>query len=116
MAERAAVSKNQALDEGREGGSRLGAVPGPTVAAHANRRRHRGRWRHMRPCVAGYSQPGRGGIKGAFAASALAALEEDTGLAADHFGLIAGTSSGGIIAIGLGLDMSAGEIRRFYAE
>ena len=50
-----------------------------------------------------------GGIKGAFAASVLATLEEDTGLAvADHFDLIAGTSTGGIIAIGLGLGMSAG--------
>lgn len=58
-----------------------------------------------------------GGIKGAFAASVLATLEEDTGrAAADHFDLITGTSTGGIIAIGLGLGIPAREILKFYAE
>lgn len=58
-----------------------------------------------------------GGIKGAFAASVLATLEETTGLAAaDHFDLITGTSTGGIIAIGLGLGLSAKEILEFYDE
>jgi patatin-like phospholipase/acyl hydrolase len=57
-----------------------------------------------------------GGIKGAFTASALAALEEDTGQAiVDHFDLITGTSTGGIIAIGLGLGLPASRIRDFYA-
>ena len=57
-----------------------------------------------------------GGIKGAFAASVLATLEEDTGCAAtDHFDLIAGTSTGGIIAIGLGLGLPARRICDFYA-
>lgn len=56
-----------------------------------------------------------GGIKGAFAASVLAALEQDTGQAAvDYFDLIVGTSTGGIIALGLGLGKSAEEIVEFY--
>jgi patatin-like phospholipase/acyl hydrolase len=58
-----------------------------------------------------------GGIKGAFSASVLAQLEQDTGhRVAKHFDLITGTSTGGIIAIGLGLGISAREIRDFYAE
>jgi len=58
-----------------------------------------------------------GGIKGAFSASVLATLEEDTGYAiADYFDLITGTSTGGIIAIGLGLGISAQDILKFYAE
>jgi uncharacterized protein len=56
-----------------------------------------------------------GGIKGVFAASALATLEEDLQCrVADHFDLITGTSTGGIIAIGLGLGLSAREILQFY--
>ena len=35
---------------------------------------------------------------------------------ADYFDLIAGTSTGGIIALGLGLGMSATELLRLYAE
>lgn len=58
-----------------------------------------------------------GGIKGAFSASVLATLEEDTGRkVADHFDLIVGTSTGGILAIGLGLGLSAREICDFYAR
>jgi patatin-like phospholipase/acyl hydrolase len=58
-----------------------------------------------------------GGIKGAFSASVLATLEEDTGQSVvDHFDLITGTSTGGIIAIGLGLGIPAGEILNFYEE
>ena len=45
----------------------------------------------------------------------LAALEQDTGkAAADDFDLIVGTSTGGIIALGLGLGKSAQEIVEFY--
>ena len=45
----------------------------------------------------------------------LAALEEDTGCAAvDHFDLITGTSTGGIISIGLGLGLPARTICDFY--
>lgn len=56
-----------------------------------------------------------GGIKGAFAAAFLETIEENTGKRiADHFDLITGTSTGGIIALGLGLGMSAKEISQFY--
>src|SRR5205809_814186 len=58
-----------------------------------------------------------GGIKGTFSAAALAALEEATGKrCVEHFDLITGTSTGGIIAIGLGLELSAREIVEFYEE
>lgn len=58
-----------------------------------------------------------GGIKGAFAAAFLDTIEEATGKrVAEHFDLIAGTSTGGIIAIGLGLGMSAKEISQFYVN
>lgn len=56
-----------------------------------------------------------GGIKGVMPAAFLAAIEESTGKRiVDHFDLIAGTSTGGIIALGLGLGMSAAEILEFY--
>ena len=56
-----------------------------------------------------------GGIKGMFSASVLAAIEEDLGTnVQDHFDLIAGTSTGGIIAIALGLGMRPREIVEFY--
>ncbi|MRS05906.1 patatin, partial [bacterium] len=56
-----------------------------------------------------------GGIKGLFSAAVLAAIEEDLRLnIVDHFDLIAGTSTGGIIAIGIGLGMSPREIVEFY--
>jgi patatin-like phospholipase/acyl hydrolase len=58
-----------------------------------------------------------GGIKGVFSAAVLAALEEDLGIRViDHFDLIAGTSTGGIIAIGLGLGLSARQIVDFYMK
>ncbi len=58
-----------------------------------------------------------GGIKGAFAAAFLQTIEEETGQrVVDHFDLIAGTSTGGIIALGLGLGMSAKEITQFYVN
>lgn len=45
----------------------------------------------------------------------LAALEQDTGKAAvDYFDLIVGTSTGGVIALGLGWGKSAAEIVEFY--
>jgi hypothetical protein len=56
-----------------------------------------------------------GGIKGAFPASFLCALQEVlSGPVADCFDLIAGTSTGGIIALGLGLGLSPSEILKFY--
>lgn len=58
-----------------------------------------------------------GGIKGVFSAATLAALEDDLNTRiTDHFDLIAGTSTGGIIAIALGLGISPREILRFYMQ
>ena len=58
-----------------------------------------------------------GGLRGIFSAAILAALEEDLQVSiADHFDLIAGTSTGGIIALGLGLGLRPREIVEFYAE
>lgn len=58
-----------------------------------------------------------GGIRGTFPAAFLANLEENL----EHpigryFDLITGTSTGGIIAIGLALDMKAAEILKLYEE
>jgi len=58
-----------------------------------------------------------GGIKGVFSVALLAALERDLDIhIADYFDLIAGTSTGGIIALGLGLGLSPREILDFYVE
>lgn len=58
-----------------------------------------------------------GGVMGAFSASALAAFEKATGRTiVEHFDLITGTSTGGIIAIGLAMGASAAEIRDFYTK
>lgn len=58
-----------------------------------------------------------GGIKGTFTAAAIAAWEAQAQLrVVNHFDLIAGTSTGGIIAIGLGLGLSGQEILEFYRE
>lgn len=58
-----------------------------------------------------------GGLRGMFSAAVLARLEEDLQLRiTDHFDLIAGTSTGGIIALGLGLGLTPREIVEFYAE
>jgi uncharacterized protein len=58
-----------------------------------------------------------GGLKGVFPASFLASVEEAIGSpVADYFDLIVGTSTGGIIAIGLGLGLSAKQILTFYTE
>jgi hypothetical protein len=56
-----------------------------------------------------------GGIRGLFSAAVLAAVEEDLGCRViDHFDLIAGTSTGGIVAIALGLGLRPREIVKFY--
>lgn len=56
-----------------------------------------------------------GGIKGVFPASVLATFEESLGAPlADYFDLIVGTSTGGIIALGLGMGVPATEILGFY--
>ena len=56
-----------------------------------------------------------GGIKGTFTAAVLAELERMTGKRlADYFDLITGTSTGGLIAIALGLGIPAEEVLDFY--
>jgi hypothetical protein len=56
-----------------------------------------------------------GGIKGIFPAAFLCALQESLEQPiAEFFDLIAGTSTGGIIALGLGLGLTPDEILNFY--
>ncbi len=58
-----------------------------------------------------------GGIKGLFSAAVLAAIEADLNVnIAEHFDLIVGTSTGGIIALGLGLGLRPQQIVDFYAN
>src|SRR4051812_34696215 len=58
-----------------------------------------------------------GGIKGVFPGSFLATLEQSLGQPiATYFDLIVGTSTGGIIALGLGLGLSARDVLSFYEE
>ena len=58
-----------------------------------------------------------GGIRGAFVTSYLRELEQKLGRPlADSFDLIAGTSTGGIIAAGLALGRSAEEMHDFYTN
>lgn len=58
-----------------------------------------------------------GGIKGVFPAAFLADLESELEQPlASYFDLIVGTSTGGIIAIALGLGIPAADILRFYEE
>ena len=58
-----------------------------------------------------------GGIRGVFSAALLGAFEEDFGISvADHFDLIAGTSTGGIIALALGLGIPVRDVLNFYQE
>ena len=58
-----------------------------------------------------------GGLRGIFTAAALAAWEEDFGTPiADHFDLIVGTSTGGIIAVALGLGVPPAEVLSIYLD
>jgi len=58
-----------------------------------------------------------GGIKGIFSAAVLAAIEDDLKCnIVDHFDLVSGTSTGGIIAICLGLGLRPREIVEFYLQ
>ena len=58
-----------------------------------------------------------GGIRGLYSAAVLAALEADTGVSiTESFDLVAGTSTGGIIALALGAGISPSEILEFYAR
>ena len=60
-----------------------------------------------------------GGIKGIFPAAVLAYLEKEHlhgQSIGDYFDLIAGTSTGGILTLGLGAGLTAGELLRMYLE
>jgi patatin-like phospholipase/acyl hydrolase len=58
-----------------------------------------------------------GGVKGAYTASVLHKLEELSGKSiSDHFDLITGTSTGGIIAIAIGLGVPLEKIVELYVE
>ncbi|NEO79004.1 CBASS cGAMP-activated phospholipase [Moorena sp. SIO4G3] len=58
-----------------------------------------------------------GGILGTFPAAFLASLENQLDQPiGDYFDLISGTSTGGIIALGLGMGLSATDILRMYKE
>ncbi len=58
-----------------------------------------------------------GGVRGIFVAAVMADLERDVGIQiADHFDLIVGTSTGGVIALGLGSGMSPEEILGLYVD
>jgi uncharacterized protein len=58
-----------------------------------------------------------GGVRGLFVAATLAALEEDLELQlVDHFDLIVGTSTGGILALALGAGIPPAEILCFYQQ
>ena len=59
-----------------------------------------------------------GGIKGVFPASFLAEVETALGItsAAQYFDLIAGTSVGGILALGLGLGFTAHQLTEFLVS
>jgi hypothetical protein len=56
-----------------------------------------------------------GGIKGTFTAAALNEWEAQTKTnLVSHFDLVAGTSTGGILAIGLGMGLTAAQLLEFY--
>lgn len=58
-----------------------------------------------------------GGIRGTYAAAVLASIEEATGKRiVDHFDLVTGTSTGGIIALALGLEIPAKDVLGFYKQ
>ncbi len=58
-----------------------------------------------------------GGLKGLFAAAVLAEIEGQLDVAIiDHFDLIAGTSTGGLIALALGAGLTPAEIVDFYVN
>src|SRR3569832_2336328 len=58
-----------------------------------------------------------GGMRGLFPAGILARLEEAYDISiADKFDLIVGTSTGGIIALGLAKGLKPGDIEEFYLQ
>jgi patatin-like phospholipase/acyl hydrolase len=58
-----------------------------------------------------------GGVRGIFVAALLAGLEQDLGRPViDQFDLVVGTSTGGIIALGLGAGLTPADILEFYVS
>ena len=58
-----------------------------------------------------------GGLRGIFPAAIQAALEEDLEISiVEHFDQIAGPSTGGTIALGLGLGLRPRQIMELYTE
>ena len=58
-----------------------------------------------------------GGYRGLFSAAVLAAFEEDLGRpVVEHFDMVTGTSTGGIIALALGAGLSPRRVIEFYEE
>jgi patatin-like phospholipase/acyl hydrolase len=58
-----------------------------------------------------------GGVRGLFSAAVLARLEADHGVRiVDHFDLVVGTSTGAVIALGLGAGMAPAEIVELYVN
>lgn len=58
-----------------------------------------------------------GGLKGVFTASVINKLEKQLGHSiTEHFDIITGTSTGGLIALGLGAGLSGKEIEDFYIK
>lgn len=57
-----------------------------------------------------------GGIKGLYSSTIIEHLEQRFGQMSDYFDMICGTSTGGLIALCLGLKIPATEISKIYAE
>ncbi|MEI6822160.1 MAG: CBASS cGAMP-activated phospholipase [Bacteroidota bacterium] len=57
-----------------------------------------------------------GGIKGLYSALIIQQLEEQYGPISDYFDMICGTSTGGLIAMGLSIKKPSSEIVKFYNE
>jgi hypothetical protein len=57
-----------------------------------------------------------GGIKGLFSARVLSEIEAQHGSLTEHFDMLCGTSTGGLIALALAAGKSASEVVEFYRE
>src|SRR5215211_2196105 len=85
----------------------------PGMACTARKRILPGAGRYVRKVLA----IDGGGIRGVLPAALLATVEDSLGEpVVDYFDLVTGTSTGGIIALGLASGLSAHEILDFYLE
>lgn len=58
-----------------------------------------------------------GGLRGTFSASVIKSLESQLGHSiCEHFDILTGTSTGGLIALALALGLSGQDVQRFYVE